>query len=71
MSETEKLIANAAKRGITIKQDEVADFLQARQILVKSPEHFAAKRVVEEFGKLFNSGERSESFAKFCLWWPA
>jgi len=67
LSEIKRLIADAAKRNIILKVGDVEDFLQARQILVESPEHFAAKRVVSEFGKLFNSGERSKSFAKFCL----
>jgi len=67
LSEIKKLIADATKRNIILKVDDVEDFLQARQILTEHPEHFAAKRVVEEFGKLFNFGEEPKSFAKFCL----
>jgi hypothetical protein len=66
-AQVDKVIADAAKRGIEVSQLDATTFLGARELLAKDPENKLAREVVEESMQQFTTGKEPTGFARFIL----
>ncbi len=67
MTETDELIAEGTKRGVTITKEECRDFIYARELLATDKTHEAALATVSRFAVLLSTGKRIQSFVAFSL----
>jgi len=66
-AEVEKVVAQAAARGIRISTFEATTFLGASALLEREPDNLNARQVVENFTRYLSTGTKPWSFAEFLL----
>lgn len=66
-ADVDRVVANAATRGVAADDLEAASFLLAHELLVKNPKHEAALEVIRNFNHRLATGEEVRSFAQFLL----
>jgi hypothetical protein len=67
-AQVEKLIEDAAARGIEVDRSRATTFLGARELLARDPDHEDAKRVVIAYSQFLQTGKPpKDSFAEFLM----